>query len=90
MGRTGTAAARPALQPTRNKLNVSRKGRATAARSVGSAQGPKTYAIDFAGNNVVLPNAGSFSYDPATGFSNFQVQWFGATFDFTAAANSCL
>ena len=86
MGRSGTLAAKSALQPTRG--SVSRKGRAALAQSANSPQGPKTYAIDFTGKNVILPDAGSFTYDPATGFSNFQVQWFGATFDFTAAANN--
>ena len=53
------------------------------------AQGPRNYAIDFTGNGVVvLPSAGSFTYDPATGFSGFQLQWLGGTFDLTAAANN--
>jgi hypothetical protein len=86
MGRSGTLTARPVVQPIRG--TASRKARAALAQNVNSPQGPKTYAIDFTGKNVILPNSGSFTYDPAMGFSNFQVQWFGATFDFTAAANN--
>lgn len=34
------------------------------------------------------PQSGSFTYDPASGFSNFVVLWQGLSFDLTAAANA--
>jgi PEP-CTERM motif len=41
------------------------------------------------GNNAPLPSSGSFIYDPTTQtFSNFIVDWDGATFDLTSGANS--
>src|SRR5579884_1510965 len=49
--------------------------------------GPTTYNIRF---NVAYGGPapiGSFTYDPAKGFSNFIVQWNGYTFDLTAAAD---
>ena len=63
-------------------------GTAPQQFALASTPGAHKYAIDFAGVGVIMPDAGSFTYDPSNGFSSFQVQWFGATFDFTAAANS--
>jgi hypothetical protein len=56
---------------------------------------PIDYTMTFTGgyygsSNTLVPDApqsGSFTYDPATGFSNFVVLWQGLSFDLTAAAN---
>lgn len=37
---------------------------------------------------TIAPTAGRFTYDPNTGFSGFSVDWYGATINLTAAANS--
>ena len=37
---------------------------------------------------TVAPTSGAFDYDPATGFSNFFVNWDGEQFNETAVANS--
>jgi hypothetical protein len=57
-----------------------------------------TYGITFTGGyyggprgGTFIPDApqsGSFSYDPATGFSNFIVDWGSLTFNLTTAANA--
>jgi Bacterial Ig-like domain (group 3) len=88
----------PAIATSRPKALDERTGpasaRGTATNKVptkiptAQASGPRNYTINFAGSGVILPTAGSFTYDPAVGFTNFQVQWFGASFDFTAAANN--
>jgi hypothetical protein len=58
---------------------------------------PVTYDMTFTGgffsdslNREVpfAPSSGSFTYDPASGFSNFIVMYDGATFNFTAQANA--
>ena len=57
---------------------------------------PVTYDITFTGgfygqSGALIPDApqsGSFSYDPATGFSNFIVDAGMLSFDLTAAANA--
>ncbi len=50
-----------------------------------------TYDINFTlTSGTPAPTAGSFTYDPAVGFSNFTVDWNGLTFDLTAAANTIL
>ncbi len=48
-----------------------------------------TYDINFSLlDEAPAPTAGSFTYDPAVGFSNFTVDWNGLTFDLTGAANT--
>lgn len=56
---------------------------------------PITYEIDFTLGGVVntlpggqLPTSGSFTYDPAIGFTSFIVMWNGNVFDLTASANA--
>jgi len=49
--------------------------------------GPATYNIRFSVAYGGPAPVGSFTYDPAKGFSNFIVQWNGYSFDLTAAAN---
>jgi hypothetical protein len=50
-----------------------------------------TYDINFTlGGGTPAPTAGSFTYDPTVGFSNFVVDWFGQTFDLTSTANAGL
>lgn len=50
-----------------------------------------TYDINFTlGTGTPAPTAGSFTYDPAVGFSNFVVDWSGHSFDLTSTANSGL
>jgi hypothetical protein len=49
--------------------------------------GPVNYTINF----VTIsgpPPTGSFTYDAASGFSNFQVAWHLSTLDFTSSANA--
>ena len=58
---------------------------------VGTAlSAPAAYTIQFTGESVMsapLPT-GSFTYDPAAGFSNFLVSWNGALIDMTSSANA--
>jgi hypothetical protein len=48
---------------------------------------PTTYFVNFTGGPT-LPALGVFSYDAASGFSNFFVSWNGTLFDLTGAANA--
>jgi hypothetical protein len=50
---------------------------------------PVSYRIDFTGGSAMgsLPPTGFFDYDAGGQFSNFLVQWNGATLDLTSAAN---
>ncbi len=51
-----------------------------------------SYTINFTLNapSVLAPTSGTFDYDPASGFSNFLVNWDGEQYDLTAGANSPL
>ena len=49
---------------------------------------PVTYAINFVTTGGPAPTAGSFTYDPATGFSNFNVSWNSKVFDVISPADS--
>jgi large repetitive protein len=81
-------------EPSANQLSAvigsaaANGGTAPQEFTLATTPGEHRYAIDFAGSGVILPDAASFTYDPSSGFSGFQVQWFGATFDFTAVANN--
>jgi hypothetical protein len=49
-----------------------------------------SYTINFTltAPSVLAPTSGTFDYDPASGFSNFLVDWDGEQYDLTASANS--
>src|SRR5450755_1827745 len=65
-------------------------------RTCSAIADPVTYDIAFTGgfygqSGALIPDApqsGSFSYDPATGFSNFIIDWGILSFDLTAVANA--
>lgn len=45
---------------------------------------PTNYTINFSATTGTAPTAGSFTYDPTSGFSNFLVTWNSQTFNLSA------
>src|SRR5581483_316518 len=60
----------------------------SAVLAAAASGGPTAYNIVFNIKYGGPTPTGSFVYDPATGFSNFIVQWNGLTYNLTAPANN--